>query len=105
MHDVKYVKIRVLNASDINKFDELLEENKINIISVIKNKKPGPKSRVDIIQAKYKEMKLAGKLNGCVTKKSIFHRMRPEMEKDKTSFPNGRGLAYSTFARIIKDLA
>jgi hypothetical protein len=105
MHDVKYVKIRVLNGTAINKSDKFLEENKINHVRDSINKKPGPKSGADIIQAIYKEMKLNGKLNGCVTKKAIFHRMRPELEKDKLSFPNGRGLAYSTFARIMNDLA
>ena len=68
------------------------------------SKSPGPKSAKPIIDRLYQEMSRNGDLQKCKTTKAIWRNMVSTLSKDTVNFPGGRGLAYSSFARHLKQI-
>ena len=77
----------------------ILDESQ-STVPVVKSS--GPKSAKPIIEQLYEKMKENGHFKNCPTKKAIWNKMIPTLSKDTVNFPNGRGLAYSSIARHLK---
>ena len=98
--DIRFVQIRI---TDVVEYPRKLLNSNNNDALDNPIKKSGPKSAGDFIREEYARMSAEGRFAGCKTTKSIHNIMQPILERNKAKFPNGRGLAYSSFARHLNN--
>jgi hypothetical protein len=65
-------------------------------------RKPGPASGQKEVFAAYDRMLQRGEIKGGMTIKAICQKMLPDLKRNSTVFPNGRGLTYSSIARHLR---
>ena len=65
-------------------------------------RKPGPPSAAEEVIAAYDRMLQKGEIKKGMTVKAIYQRLLPVLARNSTMFPNGRGLAYSSIARHLR---
>jgi hypothetical protein len=65
--------------------------------------KPGPPSGAEVVIAAYDLMLRKGDVKQGMTIKAIYQKLLPILKRNSTAFPNGRGLAYSSIARHLRE--